>query len=627
MATTPPSKQGYEKDLLSWIEAATHEGERFLKAQYGYGEIEKCINYIQGDQQLSQRPRDLSNFASNRLGKCSTDIVAALTDIKPMFSYKTMNQQFDPQSVILNKLAMSWWLNNFIDLKLGGGIQLAIPAGCAYLHVVFNQDLQGGHGDLDLIPLDARDVLPIRPTSSISVQDCAGIIIRSTQTVNYLRSKYPALAKRIRADNDLAYYQPRTSAFSRMMQNVMTPVQSALKPRTGGGGFKVPGKEIRTIYIKDDSTNDTNSVVPMGYSPDGRKYSWSYDVQPGDMLYPRGRTIIAGKDMVFYDGPNVYWHGQFPLVKLYTDLSFVYPNSFLSKSIIKDLLPHQDVINEMINGIMDAVNQCLKKGLVADSRSVPKALLEKLNARKPGFKLMVNPSAGEGVKWADPPVLPQYVFEFLQFMVHEIEYLSGSTDLSNLAKVKQIPAVESIEAITAAMTPATRMRGRLMEAALRELAELVKFGFFQFYDAKRRIAILGEDGITMDDFDFDPGSLIPDDTHPMYLGLPRVERAIKHAHNFTFYVTPNSMLEIALVTKKMLYIQLRRGGDLDWQTFMEAMEVPNIPQVKERLGSEIDQKISALQQLQGGQAGRKPTAQVPPHQEIKSGGRPTVAES
>jgi len=620
-----------EKERLSWINAAVMEGDRFLAAQYGYEDIQKCINYIQGDQLDRQKPKDLSNFASNRLGKVSTDITAALTDIKPLFSFKTGNRAFNDQASVLNKVTQAWWLNNFIDLKLGGGIQLAIPAGCSYLQLVFNQDLQGGHGDLDVIPLDCRDVLPIRPSNSISVQDQFGVIIRQTETVNYLLAKYPWMGKRIVADHDVAFYQPRQTAFQRMMNTIMTPVAAALRPRTGGGGFRIPGKEVRTAYLKDDSINETKKVVRMAYGPKGERYSWSYEVAPGDLLYPRGRTMICGKDIIFYDGPNVYWHGKFPLVKLYTDLSFVYPNSFLSKSLVKDLIPHQDCLNEIINGIMDAVNQALKRGVIADSRAIPRSLLEKLNSRKPGFKMMINPSVGEGIKFQDPPNLPQYVFEFLQWLVNEIEYLSGSTDLSNLAKVKQIPAVESVEAIMQAMTPATRMRGRLMECALRELAEIIKFGFFQFYDAPRRIAMLGEDGVSMEDFDFDPGYLMPDSQFMGYQGLDRIQRAIKHAHNFTFYVTPNSMLEVALVTRKMLYMQLRRMGEIDHQTFLETMEVPNIPEIDRRLQEEMMQKAAMMMPQEMGAIqgpGRRPTGQVAPHMEIKDGGtRPTTAES
>jgi len=634
MPDLPPAHDKYEKDILNWVNAAVAEGDRFLAAQYGYDEIQKCINYVQGDQVDKSKPKDLSNFSTNRLGKVSTDIVAALTDIKPLFAYRTANKRFNDQAEILNKLSTFWWMNNFIDLKLGGAIQLAIPAGCAYLQVIYNQDLQGGHGDLDVVPLDARDVLPIRPSTSISVQDMYGVIIRSVETVNYLHSKYPWMRSRIKADHDAAFYQPRQTAFQRMMNTVMTPVAAALRPQVGAGGFRIPGKEVRTVYLKDDSINETDEIVRIGYGPEGERYSWSYEVIPGDMLYPRGRTIVCAKDIVFYDGPNVYWHGKFPLVKLYTDLSFVYPNSFLSKSILKDLIPHQDLLNEMVNGIADAVNQCLKRGIVADSRAIPRTLLEKLNSRKPGFKMMVNPSVGEGIKWQEPPVLPQYVFEFLQWLVTEIEYLSGSTDLSNLAKVKQIPAVESVEAIMQAMTPATRMRGRLMEIALREMAELVKFGFFQFYDAPRRIAVLGEDGVSLEDFDFDPGNLIPDETDMDYRGMPRTQRAIRHAHSFTFYVTPNSMLEVALVTKKMLMMRLRTMGEIDHQTFLESMEVPNIPQIDQRLQQEQMQQAQMAMmgatpqtgQIQG--PGRRPTGQSPPHMESKDGGtRAAISES
>ena len=123
----PHSK--YDRDVLNWVLQATQEGEEFLRGQYGFTDIDKAIGYIQGDQGTKIKSSALSNFQSNRLGKVTTDIVAALTDIKPLFSYRTLNDQFKDQSVILNKLAQSWWLNNFIDLKLGGAIQLAIPAG------------------------------------------------------------------------------------------------------------------------------------------------------------------------------------------------------------------------------------------------------------------------------------------------------------------------------------------------------------------------------------------------------------------------------------------------------------------------------------------------------------------
>ena len=646
MNAPSPQESKYQRDMIAWISEAVAEGQRFLEQQYGYEDIDQAISYIQGDQRKKNKPEELSNYFVNRLGKCTTDIVAAMTDIKPLFNFTTQNDSFQEQSRILNKLTKGWWLNNFIDLKLGGAIQLALPSGCSYLHLVFDQDAQGGNGELDVVPLDCRDVLPIRPAQTISIQDGMGVIIRSVQTVNYLKSKYPSLAHRIVSDANVGQFTPRSTAFSRMISTVLSPVQQALRPKVGKGGFAIPAKEVYTIYLKDDTRNTGTETIQMGYgrSKDGEllKYSWSYDVEQGEMLYPRGRCIVASRDVIFYDGPNVYWHGKFPVVKLPMDMSFVYPNSYLSKSVIGDLIPLQDIINDILNGITDAVAQALKPGVIADTRTVPRAVLEKLNTRKPGYKLLTNPAMGQGVGVQEPRQLPQYIFEVFQMVVNEIEYLSGSQDLSNLAKVKQIPAFESIEAILQAMTPATRMRGRLMECALRELADMVKFGFFQFYDAPRRISILGADGLAMEDFDFDPATLIPDTKTEGYVGMTKIQRAVKHAHNFTFNVTPNSMLEVALVTKKMLYLQLRRGGDLDWKTFMEAMEVPNLDQVQQRLQEEMQQKANMAAQAQaqvemakmqqGGmlnvtREGRPPTAQTPPHQEVKGDMRPVTSES
>lgn len=642
----PIPQSQYERDVLKWILEAIEEGEAFLRNQFGYKDIEKSIEYIQGEQSRQLRPQGLSNFSINRLGKVSTDIVSSLTDIRAFNNYRTFNDIYKEQAFILNRLNQSWWINNFIDLKFGSGIQLAIPAGCSYLQMVWNQDIHGGRGDLDLIPRDCRDVIPIRPSNTISIQDWMGVCIRTVETVNFLTFKYPHLADRIKPDHDVGFHSPRQTSFSRFMTAIQSPVQYMLRGSSKTGEkYRIPGKGIYTVYLKDDSINQSSQLVKVGYGPNNQEYSWSYVVEPGEPIYPRGRCIVAAQDIIFYDGPNVYWHGRFPLIKLNTDLSFIYNNSFLSKSVISDLIPVQDVINEIVSGIMDAVNQALSPTLVYDVRAIPRAKAEALNVRRPGLKVGINPVAGEGIKWKEPPLLPPYVFELLQFMIHEVEFLSGSVDLANLARVKQLPAAESTEALMQSMSPSTRLRGRLLEYALRELGEMVKMNFLQFYDIGRRLTILGPDGLTFEDFDFDPGTIVPDgagrftslDKRPIrvpsdemseYEGQPRMKRAIKHSSNFSTYITPNSALELALVSEKAKYMMLRRQGDIDWETFMERLEIPNIQEIKRRLSSELDQKLAQVAELTQGRAGRPPTAQQSPQILSKDqGGRGVLSES
>jgi len=621
MAGVAPQSE-YERDVISWVTSQANESRSFLEKQFGYSDIDKTIEYIQGKQNSNPKPSKLSNFMLNHLGKITGDTVSALTDIKPLFSYRTNNKGMADQAMILNKLATAWWLNNFIDLKLAATIQLAIPTGCAYMQIVFNPDLHGGLGDIDIIPRDARNILPIRPANSISIQDCMGVIVYSLDTLYNLRRQYPDRADKLVADSDFSFNTQRTSVVSSLYDKVMSPVHHALRGKKGPkGAMKIPGKEIFTVYLNDDAVNETNSVVKMGYGSNGEEYSWSYTVEPDEPLYPRGRVIVCGKDIVLYDGPNVYWHGMFPLVKVPMDMSFVYEDSFLSRSPLHDVIPAQDMINSICNGIIDGVNKALAPDVIGDKRAVSRAVMDKINTREPGLRILTNPVYGDGIKYSDPPVIPNYVPDFLKFLIERMEYITGSVDMANLARVRQLPAAETVEAIMQAMTPMNRMRGRIMEAALRELAEMLKYNFLQFYDVKRRVSVLGPGGVVFEDFDFDPGQLVPDGEGDRY------KRAVKHASNFSFYITPNSMLEMALVSKKVLYLQLRRMGEIDHQSFLEMMEIPNIPEIDNRLSSEIDQKIQLARQLQEGSVGRPPSGQQLPKLEQKGDGRPVVSES
>lgn len=618
-------KSQYNKDVLSWIQEQVNEGENFLQNQHGYNDIDKGISYIMGDQKQKLKGPNLANYQSNRLAKVTNDIVSALTDMKPIFNYRTHNESYYDQAEVLNRLATSWWLNNFIDLKFGMGIELAIPAGASYLQFIWNPELNYGQGDLDLIPRDCRDVLPIRPTNSFSIQDSLGVIIRSVETIYHLRQKFPNRRDELVADADVAFYQPRQSTFGRAASAVLSPVHRQLKKQGVQSSFRVPGKQVYTCYIHDDSVNESNSVKRIGYGPEGEKYTWSYEVRPGESLYPRGRYIVATNDLVLYDGPNPYWHGLFPIVKVPMDLSFVFPDSFLSKSILADLIPLQDYLNELLDGVMDASRKALRPGIIGDKRFVSESVLKAMNTREAGWKLRGNAVAGEGIKLEEPIPLPSYIMDMIEVITHEIEYQSGSLDLTNLARVRQIPSDATIEAIQQAMTPVTRLRSRILEAVLREAAEMVKFGFLQFYDVRRRVSLLGPGGLTFEDFDFDPGIMTPDED--FMPGEDRVKRAIAHAQEFGFYITPNSLLEMALIPKKVLYLQLRRMGDIDHKSLLEMLEVPNIQKVDERLGSEIDQKIAMMQEMQAGTAGRKPTAQRMPRLEQKGDGRPVISES
>lgn len=601
-ATYSTPDETYEQGTLNWIRERIQEGDAIIQDDPGYGEIDRSISYIMGDQFDGRRPTELSNVPDNHLKHIVNETVAALTDIHPLFGFSTKNPAFKEMEEVLVKLSQAWWVNTFADLKLADVIKFA-AIGTGYCEIAWDASAGGGTGDIALRPLDPRDVVPIKPVLSTSIQDWEGVILRAAKSPDELKVRYPDKAHRIFADNQPSIVARTWSRAKAALSTVITP--SAVDNMNNAGTKarntprRMPTCDVYTIYMKDHRLSIDNNPRVMG----DPKTTWSYTVYPvgydqvpdgvdgqGNQkyrrstiqdakLYPRGRMIIATRTAILYDGPNPYWHGMFPIAKLCLD---PWPWSLLGVGLVHDIMPLQDALNETLNGIMDHVRKLLRPAVVADKKSVATSVWERLDTRLPGMKLKTNQSLGKGVEIVSPEPLPTYTFEILQWLAAEMDYHAGTANLSALMQLQQMPGQDTIEKMQEALSPALRFKGRLLEYFLRDIGEMVKSNLFQFYNMPRRVAILGEQGIVFNDFDFDPGSLVPSmgSDDPGYASeldktRPRAERAQWMQKNFTFTITPNSLLAISQISRKMMYLQLRQMQLVDRWTLYEVLEVPN----------------------------------------------------
>lgn len=595
--------EAYENGVLSWLYEAIQEGEGIIKDEPAYESIDKHINYIMGDQIDWRRPSELSSVNDNRLKSILNQTVAALTDIHPLFGFKTYNAKFKDQEDVLVKLSQAWWVNTFADLKLADVIKFAAGVGTGYCEVSWDASAASGAGDITLRPLDPRDVLPIRPNLGGSVQDWEGVIIRTAKSPGELKVRFPDKAHRIEADNQPSIVGRTWSRARKLMSLVVSP--SAVDNLNASNGRNLPRRmptlDLYTIYMKDrrlctdaqprvmgdPRTTWSYTVYPVGWTqvPDGTDGMGNQKFRKANIedskLYPRGRLIIATKKAVLFDGPNPYWHGMFPVAKLCLD---PWPWSLLGLGLVHDIIPLQDALNETLNGILDHVRKLLRPAVVADKKSVASSIWERIDTRVPGIKLKTNASAGKGIEFVSPEALPQYTFDMLQFLTGEMDYQAGTANLAALSQLNQVPGENTIEKMQEALSPVLRLKGRLLEYFLREIGEMVKGNFFQFYNMPRRVSMLGDQGIVFNDFDFDPGSLIPaygkDDPDYMWeldKSRPRADRAQWYHKNFTFTITPNSLLAISQMTRKLMYMQLRTMNPplVDKWTLWEVLEVPN----------------------------------------------------
>src|SRR5262249_41909426 len=128
-----------------------------------------------------------------------------------------------PQAQMSNKLAKAWWAGRQVSMRFADVIKYALPIGSGYAHQVYNplnNGFGGGYqgGDIELLPEDPRDVLPIRPGSFLSIQEAAGVMIRRERSVNWIRAKYGDAAIGVKADREGSIAQlNKNTRYGRLM--------------------------------------------------------------------------------------------------------------------------------------------------------------------------------------------------------------------------------------------------------------------------------------------------------------------------------------------------------------------------------------------------------------------------
>lgn len=571
--------------ILSWVKDAIAEGEAIMQADPGWGYIDKNQDYISGRHKAlaisADRPPYVSHAVLNEVGRTHRRHISALTDIKPVYAYKTPNPNFQTQGLLLNNLTTVWWINTFADLALSDAASYASAGGSGDLVCEYDP-FYGPMGDVVLDPRDSRDTIPIRPGRGASLQSWYGLVLREAHSYNTLAGMYPdkiSLLKQSASPWGGGIFTKIRGVANRILGGGATTTLSGLN-KTHTGNQQLSGNEIilYKVFVNDPAINTTAQAITMGKPGT----TWSYTVRPGDRLYPRKRLVVCTEAGILYDGPNPYWHGMFPVSRL----QLVHlPWSFFGMPLVGPQVQSglADATNDVLNALLDKVRQSNRPPMVGNAR-VPEPMLRQFDPLNPHARMRTNEQQGTGVQVIEIPPLPTDTLGLLNLLRTMQHDLTGDSTLDALqsAAANQSFDPESIEAWMNALSPELKLEGRRVELTLREIADMQKANIFQFYDKARRMQILGDAGMTLQDFDYDPGNLIPamkqgDDGYLPELDAnqDQRDRAQFFLKLFTFYVTPNSLLALNAQAEKLKYTMMMRAGICDIWTYWEKMEVPN----------------------------------------------------
>ncbi len=582
-ATTAESLERGDPRVLGWLKEWVREGDLINRSDPSYDTIGRAQEYIVGEQLSTEQRRlkYLPQIVVNETRKAMQAHVSAITDLKPVVGWKA-NPEFLVQANLLNQYLMAEWITTMMDIDLGDCVKYSLAGGTGDLVCDWDPHapLGGAH---QLSARDPRDTLPLRPSYSRSPQLWEGVCFREEHTINALHGLYPTKAYLIRSTND--------SVLSTIMGRFRTGLARLISPadpldQIGSGAAAVSSRRrqrgtavLYRAYFRDRTRNLTEKPISMGQPGS----NWAYVVKPGEPLYPRGRLLVSTDDAILYDGPNTYWHGMWPFCRLKL---WSVPWQFLGIPLFNDLLPVQDAINDTMHDIRLGIRQWVDPDITYNRNAVSESTMRLMDPRRPGKRVKVMPGFGEPWKKEEgpnPQILSMAV-ELWEKLTQKFTDLAGTANLSALLQLRQLPSADTIQKYYEALTPEIRSEARSVEAFLRDLSEMIKVNYFQFLSTAKRVQILGGGGVTLNDFDFDPLTLVPalKPGDPGYtpeldaMTTSRDQRAQFFHKQFLFVVAPNSVLAIDATERKMMRVQLARQGYYDFWSLHETLETPNV---------------------------------------------------
>jgi hypothetical protein len=170
----------------------------------------------------------------------------------------------------------------------------------------------------------------------------------------------------------------------------------------------------------------------------------------------------------------------------------------------------------------------------------------------------------------------------LQYLIPEFDKMSNALDINSLTKKKQIPSGETLDQMRDSLNTGLQLEERYIEAFLRDVGTQAMSHVFQFYTTKQRLKLLGSDGVTFEDFDYDPHTLVPDETLPKY----------DHWKGFGLRVKAGSVHGGSRDREKSFAMQLYARGALPLRELYRVLELPNADQLIQQLKQEKEEGLS-----------------------------------
>lgn len=212
------------------------------------------------------------------------------------------------------------------------------------------------------------------------------------------------------------------------------------------------------------------------------------DGDGSDEVNPKGRVITMCPDLgiVLSNVENPYKDNQFPFVVL---KDYDVPGKFWGEGEVAQLISPQKHMNELNNAIIDNAKATANTPWIVDKNSG--IGVGKITAR-PGLIIRKNP--GSEVQRPNPPSMPNYVTNTVETFKGDMEMVSGIHNTLRGENASGVYTAQGILALQEAGQVRIRLKVKLLEEALGEMANMWINRMQQFWKEDKFIAITKQDG-------------------------------------------------------------------------------------------------------------------------------------
>ena len=209
------------------------------------------------------------------------------------------------------------------------------------------------------------------------------------------------------------------------------------------------------------------------------------------LKYPDGRVITCLPDLgiILSDKKNPYKDGKFPFILM---KNYDIPFEFWGVGEVEQIMSPQHYINELTNQIIDNAKNTANMQWIIDKNS---GIGQGKLTNRPG--LVIRKTPGSEVRRDTPPQMPNYVREQIEILKKDVQDISGVFDSLKGEQQGSVTAASAILALQEASQARIRLKIKLMEASLSELAQIVYSRMQQFWKLDRWVRITDIEGNAM----------------------------------------------------------------------------------------------------------------------------------